>query len=240
MHALSAVWLTTLVTTAVAATALCLLVRRRPGWPATVVNLLLAAVLLVVSGLWIYTTEQGRFSAATSLPFALCDLAALIAAAGLITRQRVLVELTYFWGLAGTLQSLLTPDLSERFPSLVFFEYVLAHAGIVCAALVLVVGERLRPAPRAVGRVFAITLAYTGVVGVVDAVTGGNYMYLRKPPGSWSLLSVLGPWPWYLCSAAGVAVVLFTLLDLPFWRSRRRDAATPSPTVRERGSAPVR
>ena len=41
-------------------------------------------------------------------------------------------------------------------------------------------------------------------------------MYLARGPGQPSLLSVLGPWPWYLLSAAGVAIVLFAVLDAPF------------------------
>jgi hypothetical integral membrane protein (TIGR02206 family) len=123
------------------------------------------------------------------------------------------------------LQSLLTPDLQTGFPSLVFFEYVLSHAGIVCAALFLVVGQRLSPRPHAVVRVMAVTIAYTAFVGLVDALTGGDYMYLRQPPGEWTLLKVLGPWPWYIAAATGVAVVLVTMLDAPFWRSRRRQAA---------------
>jgi hypothetical integral membrane protein (TIGR02206 family) len=218
---MSAAWLTTLLVTVASAGGLCVLTRRSDRSTAIVVNVLLALVLLVTTGMWLATTLGGhRFSAATSLPFALCDLATLIAAAALLTRVRVLVELTWFWGLAGTLQSLLTPDLSEPFPSLVFVEYVLAHAGIVCAALVLVVGERIRPGRGAVLRVFAITLGYTALVGLVDWATGGNYMYLRRRPGNWTLLSVLGPWPWYIASAAGVALLLFFLLDLPFRRPR--------------------
>lgn len=229
MHALSAAWLTTLVVTALAAVAAVTVARRSPGRPATLVNWVIAAALVVTSALWIETTVTGsRFTAGTSLPFALCDLAALVAAVALVTRQPVLVELTYFWGLAGTLQSLLTPDLNAPFPSQVFFEYVVAHAAIVCAALVLVAGERVRPRPHAVPRVFGITLAYTAVVALIDWATGGNYMYLRARPGSVSLLTVLGPWPWYIASAAGVAVVLFTLLDLPFWPARRRGEAHPS------------
>ena len=59
----------------------------------------LAVVLLVTSALWLQTTLGDQpFSAATSLPFALCDVAALVAAAALFTRQRLLVELTYFLG----------------------------------------------------------------------------------------------------------------------------------------------
>jgi uncharacterized membrane protein YwaF len=51
-------------------------------------------------------------------------------------------------------------------------------------------------------------------------------MFLRRRPGEWTLLSVLGPWPWYLLGATGVALVLFTLLDAPFWLARREGAAT--------------
>jgi uncharacterized membrane protein YwaF len=79
--------------------------------------------------------------------------------------------------------------------------------------------------------VFAITLAYSAFVGIVDATTGANYMFLRSPPGEWTLLRVLGPWPWYVASAAGVAVVLFTLLDAPFWSGRRNAPASPRPVA---------
>lgn len=227
MHALSGAWVVTLVFTVVGATGLCLVVRRRPELPATIVNDALALLLVVVSGLWMWTTMSGRFSVVTSLPLPLCDLATLVAAAALVTRNRLLVELTYFWGLAGTLQALLTPDLSAPFPGLVFFEYVLAHAGIVCAALVLVAGEGIAPGKRAVPRVFAVTAAYTAIVGLADWATGGDYMYLRRPPSSWTLLDVLGPWPWYIVSAAAVALVLFEALDAPFALRRLTARASP-------------
>jgi hypothetical integral membrane protein (TIGR02206 family) len=101
-----------------------------------------------------------------------------------------------------------------------FWEYVLAHVGIVAAALYLVVGLGLRPRPGSVRRVFTITLAYTGFVGLIDALTGADYMFLASRPTQWSLLSVLGPWPWYILSAAVVALVLLVVLDAPFRSSR--------------------
>jgi len=70
--------------------------------------------------------------------------------------------------------------------------------------------------------IFAITLAYTAAVGLIDALSGANYMFLRRPPSNWTMLKVLGPWPWYIASAAGVALVLLVLLDLPFFIARRR------------------
>jgi hypothetical integral membrane protein (TIGR02206 family) len=229
---LSPAYVATLAVTAAAAAGLCVNGRHRPGRWVISANAVLAGALLVTSGLWLATTiGASRFSAATSLPFALCDLAALVAAAALLTRRPILVELTYFWGLAGTLQALLTPDLNVGFPRLEFFEYVLAHGAIVCAALFLVVGQGLAPRRWATVRVLGITIAYTAVVGAIDAATGGNYMYLRRPPGNWTLLRALGPWPWYIASAAGVAAVLFSLLDMPFWGSRRRLRASAPPTA---------
>jgi uncharacterized membrane protein YwaF len=71
--------------------------------------------------------------------------------------------------------------------------------------------------------VFAITVAYTGFVGLFDWLTGSNYMYLAAIPTHGSLLSVLGPWPWYILSATGVAIVLLLILDAPFHRRRLLD-----------------
>lgn len=144
----------------------------------------------------------------------------LVAAAACWWRRPILVELTYFWGLAGTLQAVITPDLNAGFPHLVFFQYLAGHLGIVHAAVYLVVGLQVAPRPGSVIKVFAITLGYSAFVGLVDALSGANYMFLRRPPGNWTLLKVLGPWPWYIASAAGVALVLLAVLDLPFWITR--------------------
>lgn len=201
---------------------LCSEARRRPGpWTKTAARAL--GALLFVDAV-VYTTGKSLsgWSPSTSLPLALCDVAALVAAAACWWPRPILVELTYFWGLAGTLQAVATPDVTATFPHLAFIEYVVGHVAIVVAALFLVVGLRHSPRPGAVPRVFAITAAYTAFVGIVDATTGADYMFLRRPPSEWTLLKVLGPWPWYIVSAAGLAVLLLLLLDAPFWAARHR------------------
>ena len=203
--------------------ALCVGARRKPGrW--TVVVARLIALVLVSDAISFVVSElaAGTWSPKSDLPFALCDAAVLVAAAACWWRKPRLVELTYFWGLAGTLQAVITPDLNAGFPRLVFFQYLGGHLGIVLAALYLVIGLRIAPRPGSVVTTFAITLAYTAFVGLVDALSGANYMFLRRPPGNWTLLKLLGPWPWYIVSAAGVALVLLAVLDLPFWFDRRR------------------
>ena len=210
---------------AVICASLCIACRRWPGpwvrWAGRTVSVVLVADAVVYVSV---PLAEGvtRWSVQTSLPLALCDLALFVAALACWWPQWLLgVELTYFWGLAGTLQAVVTPDLSAGFPQLVFFEFVVGHLAVVTAALYLVVGLRLRPRRGAVMRVFAITAAYTAFVGCFDWLTGSNYMYLAAVPKHPSLLSLLGPWPWYIVSATGVAIVLLLILDAPFHRSRR-------------------
>ena len=168
---------------------------------------------------------EGNWSVQASLPLALCNVALVVAAVACWSpRWPLAVELTYFWGMAGTLQAVITPDLTAGFPELEFFQFVVAHIGIVLAALYLVIGLQLTPRTGSVVRVFTITVGYTALVAAFDWMTGSNYMYLAAPPRNATLLSVLGPWPWYLVSAAGVALGLLVVLDAPFHR-RRRDAA---------------
>ena len=213
---------TTVAVAAASCAVLCITARRRPGpWRivvARVIGLLLAADAISYS---VGLALQGTWSPKTSLPLALCNVGVLVAVVACWWRVTLLVELTYFWGLTGTLQAVLTPDLNTGFPHLAFFQYLVGHLGIVLAALFLVVGMGITPRPGAVIRVFAITLGYTAFVGLVDATTGANYMFLRQPPAEWTVLRLLGPWPWYILSAAGVALVLLTLLDAPFWPRRR-------------------
>ncbi len=213
----------------VAAVTLCAAARVHPGRWMVVAARAIAVALVADAVSWtVRLIVKGTWSAETSLPLALCDVALLVAAAACWWRLPLLVELTWFWGIAGTLQAVVTPDLGVAFPHLVFFQYVVGHEGIVLAALLLVVGIRVVPRPGAVPRVLAITVGYTAFVGLVDAVTGANYMYLRRPPGNWTVLRLLGPWPWYIAAAAGVAAVLVLLLDSPFWAGRRRPGADDS------------
>ena len=189
--------------------------RRRPGaWLRVFALVLLADEL----SWWVYLAAGGGEPGQRiqPLPLQLCDVAILVAAAALWTRRQAIVEVTYFWALAGTIQALLTPDLPQHFPSYPYLQYYVAHGGVVAAALVLVVGLRLHPRPWAVVRVAGLTVAYTAFVGVVDAVTGADYMFLRsKPPGP-TPLDLLGPWPVYIFGAALVGLVLFAVLDAPF------------------------
>jgi hypothetical integral membrane protein (TIGR02206 family) len=215
------------------------LVRLRPGGWVGPASWVLALVLVANEIAYEVVQWQGglgeawvahRWTVGFSLPLYLCDVTAFIGAAALVTRRRLLVELTWFWAIAGSLQGLITPDHPIYFPSYDWLEFYTDHIGVILAAFWLVIGLGLHPRPRAVLRVIAITVAFLALVAVVDVLTGVDYDYLHSqhPPG---LLALLGPWPWYLVGATGVARNSNLNLDLPFWPERRRARRRDGPAA---------
>ena len=202
---------------------LCVAARRAPGRWIDAVAVIMALVIVIAELSWQpYTLATHVWSVGASLPVQLCDVGGFVAAAALLWRQLLLVEVAYFWGLGGTLQALLTPDLKDHFPSFPYLQFYVTHDMVILAALLLVVGLGLLPRRGAVRRIFVLTLAFAALVGLIDLVTGGNYMYLRAVPVSGSLLNLMGPWPWYIVAGAVLTLAVLAVLDAPFRLSSRR------------------
>jgi len=158
----------------VVAFALCSAARLRPGrWIDAAARALAVIVFTAEASWWVFLALGGRgpWSAAYDLPLQLCDVAGFIAPAALWWRQPLLVELAYFWGLGGSVQALLTPSLLEHFPSYPYWQFYMAHGGVVVAALFLVIVLRLRPRSGPVPRIFLIPVAFTVFVALADVMT---------------------------------------------------------------------
>ena len=191
--------------------------RRSPGtWTIVACRVLAVVIIVNETSWWVWLAFHGVYRADYALPLQLCDLACFASAAALWTRRPLLVELTWFWGLAGTANGLITPDVANRFPDFLYLQYFTAHGGIVLAAFLLVIGLRISPRPWSSLRVFALTCLVLAADALIDLAINANYLYLRHPPGVHSPLDLLGPWPWYVAGAAGIALGAFLLLELPF------------------------
>jgi hypothetical integral membrane protein (TIGR02206 family) len=173
---------------------------------------LAALILLGWIGEYVDDAVLGQWSTTYTLPLQLTDAVSAVAVLALLTRRQFLVELTYFWAFTASLQAVLTPDLGHGLPNALYFTYFLYHVGAIVAAAFLVFGCRQWPRPTAVWRVFAATLTWAAVAGLADVITGGNYMYLRFKPVHNSLLSVMGPWPWYIVAGIGVGLAMLLLV----------------------------
>src|SRR5436309_4994830 len=113
------------------------------------------------------------------LPLQLCDWAMGVIIIALWTGNRRWLEVAYFWGIGGTLQAIITPNLQFGFPDLRFISFFVAHSGIIIGIvfLMLIYGFR----PRAIGilRTFAWTEVYFVVAFSTDLLMRENYCFLR-------------------------------------------------------------
>ncbi len=185
----------------------------------------LAVVLLLNRGMalaWGY--HEGRITRwPDALPMHLCDWASFAVIIALVRRGQLAYELAYLWGLSGTFQAVLTPDLTETFPNPFFIGFFVDHCGIIVSVLFLTWGLAMRPQPGAVWRAVGWSQVYLGCAGGVNGLCKTNFGYLRAKPVNGSLLDYFGPWPWYILTLELMTVVFFTVFYSPFWLANRRD-----------------
>lgn len=181
------------------------------------VRLALAALL---AGGWLcwyaLFVARGWLTLGNGLPLNLCDWAAVALIVALLTRKQFAYELGYFWGLGGTLQGLITPDIAYGFPDPQFIFFAINHAGIMTALLYLTF-TGMRPLPVSLPRVVAATLGYALVAGAADFTLGTDYGFLRAKPANASLIDFLSPWPWYIPELVGIGILSLLVYYAPFW-----------------------
>ena len=152
-----------------------------------------------------------------ALPMQLCDWAMVVIIVSLWTGNRRWLELAYFWGIGGTLQAVVTPNLRYGFPDLRFISFFVAHSGIIIGIVFLMLIYGFRPATNGLLRTIGWTELYFVIALTVDLSTGENYGFLLHKPEAFSLLSYLSDsWPLYLVEFHILAWAFFALLYAPF------------------------
>jgi len=151
------------------------------------------------------------------LPLSLCDWAEVSLIIALLSRNQFAYELGYFWGLGGTLQGLVTPDLAYGFPDVRFLLFMANHAGIIASLLYLTLGTKLRPVPSSLPRVIAASLVYPVVAGAFDYALAANYGFLHDKGSHVSLLTLLAPWPWYIGELVLIGFLSIAIYYAPFF-----------------------
>ena len=163
------------------------------------------------------------------LPLHICGLSTFAAAAALLFRIQILYEFAYFWGLVGSFNAILTPQLEVGFPQYRAFQYFVAHGGIVAGVLFSTLGMQMRPTLKSLFRAFLVINLLAVVIGGVNQLMSANYMFLCAPPKTKFPVfnpesPLFVPWPWYIPILDGVALILFFVVYSPFlisdWRNR--------------------
>ena len=172
-------------------------------------------LVFYAAALYVQEATSGGLHGSYSLPMQLCDWVMIACVVTLFRPNRLCAEIAYFWGLGGTLQALLTPDVARGFPSWRFIQFFWGHGIALLCVVYIVVAQSFRPRPRSILRMMMALNIYALAALSLDLAFGWNYGYLRFKPQGLSLFDYLGPWPWYLLSLEAIALAIFWLLALP-------------------------
>jgi hypothetical integral membrane protein (TIGR02206 family) len=142
----------------------------------------------------------------------------------LINYKQWIAELVYYWGLAGGIQSLLTPEFTIGMGGYNFYSYFINHGGLILVVAYMIVHFEFVPRPKS----WLWTLGYTQLlaigVGIVNYFVHANYMYLSKKPQVKNPF-LIGEWPYYIIILEAVALLHFFVFYLPFyWSNKKKNA----------------
>lgn len=163
------------------------------------------------------TVIDGTFSITTELPLHLCRTLAFMFPFIIWHKSRKWFGITYFLTVAGTTQAIVTPDIAYAAPHFDYWLYWMLHCVLVLLPFYCIVVFGFRIVWRDfVNALIALNIYLVGT-GVINMLLGSNYFYTSHKPAGPTLLDALGPWPWYILAAEGLAIILFLLVGLPFW-----------------------
>lgn len=201
------------------------------------VVLSLSAVLILNYIVYlVFCRRLGPVGWQQTLPLQLCDWGMAVVIVAMLSGNQRWFEVAYFWGLGGTLQAVLTPNLRFGFPDFHFLSFFISHCLIIVGVVFLMLVRGYRPYPMSFVRTFVWTELYFVITLGADALTGFNYGFLLHKPEAFSILNYLSDWrPFYLLQLHGVALVFFAALYLPFAiydLVRRLDSSVAAPERR--------
>jgi hypothetical integral membrane protein (TIGR02206 family) len=173
----------------------------------------------------VWNIAVGKWTIQTMLPFQLCSILVWVGALMLVTKNYTIYEFTYFLGIAGAFQAVMTPDLGiYGFPHFRFFQTFISHGLIITAAIYMTVVEGFRPTWKSLLRVAIGINIYMVIMYFFNSAIGSNYLMVNAKPATASLLDLLPAWPVYIIYMEAIGIVNCVLLYLPFaikdWRAK--------------------
>jgi hypothetical integral membrane protein (TIGR02206 family) len=183
---------------------------------------LLAALLVAQYVGWmVWEAVTGRFTVQTSLPLNLCDISNFLVAILLVTTNYRWFEVLYFWALAGTIQSYITPNITFAFPHIEYIVFYIQHGGEILAILYLVFVTGLRPRPISMLKSYGLILMFVVLVYLFNLATGANYMFLMadtpQPSTVSKMIALFGEPPRHVLGLGLVSLASLFILYVPWF-----------------------
>lgn len=170
----------------------------------------------------IFPIIEGDFSLKEDLPIHICRFIAVSCPFVIWFKNRFWMGIFYFWILAGTINANITPDVEFGFPHWSYFNYWMVHSFLIIIPIYYVVIFRLNIQFKDIKNAFWVANGFLVITFFLNLALDSNYMYSKAKPDSSSILDYMGPWPIYLISTQLLALILFTLLYLPFYFKNKK------------------
>lgn len=182
------------------------------------IGLIVAIVFFRVTKHW-WKASTGMWALETDLGLHLCGIMSWVSVYGLWRRRPWTLRLMYFFGVAGAVQAVVTPDATFGWRHYTFVETMTSHAMLVMAGIWAVKVEGYRPTARDPWLALGVLNLYAAVMYPLNRLLGSNYLYLIDKPETASILDYFPGWPWYILLLEPLAVGLFLALYLPYRNS---------------------
>lgn len=147
------------------------------------------------------------------LPLHICGFSVFLCLIALVNQNAKLFSTIYFFAFSGTLQAILTPSMDGyNFPHFRFFQFFAGHILIITVALYFKVVKGYKIKFLSLLQSFGVLNILAAAAFVANIIFGTNYMFLFHKPDSFSLLSALAPWPYYLIELEFLGFIVFLLI----------------------------
>lgn len=174
-----------------------------------------------------YQVYLGKWSLQSSLPLQMCAMAAWLSGIVMFYKNQKVFEILYYWGLPGAFHSLMTPEFTLGASGFWFFEYYLAHGGIILGALWVTLVFKKRPTKGSWWKIFLWTQLVIPIIGSINYLINANYMYICAPPVVDNPF-VAGQFPEHLIVLEFAALLHFIIVYLPYGLKYRKEARLKS------------
>ena len=163
----------------------------------------------------------GAYSHQEELPLHLCRILPFFAVPMMWYRNRQLFGILYFYIVVGTVNALITPDLSFALPNYSSIIFWLIHGILAFLPFYALFVYKLRPVFKDLILAIIFIHVYLVVIHLINLGLGSNYFYTISKPAGPSLLDAFGEWPWYILVTDILMWVLFALVYLPFLKRKK-------------------
>jgi hypothetical integral membrane protein (TIGR02206 family) len=171
---------------------------------------------LVKPFIWHYSMN---FAWIELIPIHMCNLSTLFIGIFLLTKKRLFFEVSFFWGIGGGLNALLTPDIPNNFPDPHYILFFVGHGFLMVAIAYASISLKNRPTLNSVKNGIYFSLVSLPMIYIINELLGPevNYWYLASKPEGESLFNLFPDPPMHIPALIIIGTILFFVIYSPYW-----------------------